>query len=138
MTAVEIIVLRTGMTAEKATQYAALAEQKVREYLRYDTDEDVSRFASTVADVAVLYYQRDTQVAALGTASLLKSASFSEGGVSESKTYLTAGELFEVYEARADKVLDGIMRYRRAHVVTGITEETPTPSTTRTVRVTEG
>ena len=137
MTAVEIIVLRTGMTAEKATQYAALAEQKVREYLRYDTGEDVSRFASTVADVAVLYNQRDTQVSSLGSASLLKSASFSEGGVSESKTYLTAGELFESYDARADKVLDGIMRYRRAHVVTGLTDESA-PSTTRTVRVTEG
>lgn len=125
MTAAEIIALRTGADEDTAGEYASLAGLKVREFLRYEEDDDITRFTSTVADVGVLYYQRDTQVSALsGTAATgLKSSSFSEGNVSESKSYLTAGDLFEMYDTRADKVLDGIKRYRRAHVVTGVTAD---------------
>ena len=122
MTAQEMFILRTNATAEVAEMYIEMAQQKVREFLRYEAEEDVTKFASAVADVAVLYYQRDQQIQTMNeTASTgLKSESFTEGAVSASKNYLTAGDVFGMYDARTDKVLDGIRRYRRAHVVTGV------------------
>ena len=129
MTAKEIFILRTHTTEEEAESYIGMAELKAREYLRYGDEESLTAFASTIADVAVLYYQRDAQVSALTNtaATGVKSESFSEGAVSASKSYLTAGDLFEMYDNRTDKVLDGIRRYRRARVVNlGATDGTNT------------
>lgn len=117
MTAAEVIVLRTGeQDYIKAERYAKIAELKVREFLRYNEEESVSRFASTVAEIGIQLYQRDRQAETLGD-SALRSSSFSEGNVSESKTYLTASDLVASYDAQVGNLLDGIKRYRRARVV---------------------
>ena len=121
MTAQEIFAQRTGTEVDKASFYTGLAESKVREYLCYGDEDDLSKFSTTTADVAVLYYQRDAQVQTLGSAPL-KSESFTEGAVSQSKTYLTAGDIYASYDAQAESVLSGIRRYRRAHVVTRKTD----------------
>lgn len=118
MTAQEIFVQRTGTEVDKACFYTKLAESAVREYLCYEEGDDISKFSTTTADVAVLYYQRDTQVQTLGSSAAVKSESFSEGAVSASKTYLTAGDLYASYDAQAAQLLNRIRRYRRAHVVT--------------------
>ena len=117
MTAAEVIVLRTGeQDYIKAERYAKIAELKVREFLRYGADESVSRFASTVAEIGIQLYQKDKQTMTLG-GSALRSSSFSEGNVSESKTYLTASDLIDSYDVQIGNLLDGIKRYRRARVV---------------------
>lgn len=114
MTAQEIVKLRTGATDEEATAYVAFAEDKVREYLRYGSEESLDRFTPTVAEVACGLILGDK--ARASTAGALKSQSFSEGGVSKSETYLTGGEAQASYGQQITDVLAKIGRYRRARV----------------------
>lgn len=122
MTASEILINRYGMDPEKAELYASMAEQELREYLNYGADDSLARFASTVATAAALMFKKDEAVAA-GSASgsvPVKSESFSEGGVSVSKTYLAGGDLYSYYDDAVARAFDGVKRYRRARVVQSV------------------
>ena len=125
MTAIEIVELRTGATSEEAGKYVSLADGMVREFLRYDEEESISRFSSTVAEVAGALYLADKARAAAQAGGAMKSQSFSEGGVSVSETYFSGGEAQASYLSQAGEALGKIARYRRANVV-ALEPEEPT------------
>lgn len=119
MTASEILVARYDMNAETAALYAGIAEQELRTFLNYEEEEDLGRFATTVASIAASYRAKDLAVRSGASADSVpvKSESFSEGGVSVSKTYLAGGDLYTYYDDAIAKDLDSVKRYRRARVV---------------------
>ena len=123
MTASEILVNRYGLSPEDAALYSQIAEQELREYLNYTSEESMDRFASTVASIASLHFKKDKAIASASAgagAVPVKSESFSEGGVSVSKTYLAGGDLYTYYDDAVAKVLDGVKRFRRARVVPSV------------------
>ena len=88
MTALELFTARTGSNDE---QFVTLAEDKVRLYLNYLDEDDLTRFSSTVGEIAVLLYEKKQAVQAVQTAFIqragLSSKSYSEGPVSVSESY---------------------------------------------------
>ena len=82
MTAEDIFYLRTKKDGD---DYLEIAEQDVRAYLRYLDTESVEQFASTIANIAVLYFRRDQALSTMAQAEIttgVKSESFTEGKVS--------------------------------------------------------
>lgn len=114
MTASEIFQIRTG---ESKSEYIAMAEQLVREYLNYNADDSVDSFAFTIADVAVILWQKDSDMADMASAPVgVKSESFSEGAVSAKTDYLTLAEVETSYDSKVQVELDKIRRFRIARV----------------------
>ena len=54
------IVARTGLSDSDARTYLSMAEDRVRLYLGYEDDDDVSRFSAVLADIAVSLYDKKT------------------------------------------------------------------------------
>lgn len=108
MTAKDIVIKRTGMSAEDAEFYVAMAEARVRAYLHLDNDADLSAYVFAVADIAVLYWQKDTSTQNSAAVLGYTSSSFSEGGVSRSNAGMTGAAIQSTYDAAIDDVLAGL------------------------------
>ena len=122
MTALELFTARTGSNDE---QFVTLAEDKVRLYLNFSDEDDLTRFSSTVGEIAVLLYEKKQTVQAVQTAFIqragLSSKSYSEGPVSVSESYsdTTAGAgISAVYDNSIKDTLNTLARYRKVRVVT--------------------
>ena len=122
MTALQIAKAR-GLTEEEKI-YIDIAEERVRLYLAYKEDEDLTPFAAVIADIALSLKDRQKAVSAAQTAFLsgagIKSKSYTEGPVSVSETYGDASggaEIASAYDKQVDQSLAEIARYRRVRVV---------------------
>ena len=112
MTAKEIIKIRTDIQDDVAARYVKLAENRVRAYLRYNEFEDVAQFSDAVARIALYLYYEDAETKA-ASESNVESESFSEGGVSTSRTYTTQAQTStrNGYEALINGVLEDLTQY---------------------------
>lgn len=104
---------RLSIEEDDAALVAALedAGADVQLYLGYTDDEwEVDDLPAAiqrkVGQLAALYYQRDVaEIAASG----LSSASYKEGDVQQSESYLSPAD----YQDKADRLLATLARYRR-------------------------
>lgn len=104
---------RLSLEEDDAALVAALedAGADVQLYLGYTDDEwNVDTLPAAiqrkVGQLAALYYQRDVaEIAAAG----LSSASYKEGDVQQSESYLSPSD----YQDKADRLLATLARYRR-------------------------
>jgi hypothetical protein len=112
MTAKEIFKTRTGIQDDVAARYVKLAENRVRAYLRYNEFEDVAQFSDAVARIALYMYYEDVEAKAANESNVA-SESFSEGGVSTSRTYNTQAQTStrSGYETLIDGVLEDLTQY---------------------------
>ena len=120
MTALQIATARGLTDSEKI--YIDIAEERVRLYLAYKDDEDISPFASVIADIALALRDRQKAITAAQAAYTagLTSKSYTEGPVSVHETYgdATGGaEISASYDKQVDASLASIARYRRVRVV---------------------
>lgn len=126
MAALKEIVARTGLPETEARSYLTMAEDRVRLYLNYEEDEDLSRFSSALADVAVTLYDKRTAVQAAQTAWIanagVESKQYQEGSVSVRETYAGASgsagaSVAASYDLQLQDTLQSLARYRRARVI---------------------
>lgn len=108
MTANDIVIKRTGMSADDAEFYCEMAEARIRAYLKLEDDADLSSYTFAIADIAVLYWQRDQSTSNLASTYGYSSESFSEGGVSKSHALMNGGSIQSVYDTAIDNVLLGL------------------------------
>lgn len=108
MTVTEIIMKRTGMNAADAAFYAELAGERITSYLGLTPPADLTPYKFSQADLAVLYWQRDTATQQSASALGYKSQSFSEGGVSVSQSGAEGGAIQSDYDAAIAEVLAGL------------------------------
>lgn len=106
--AITIVMKRTAITEEDASYYVELAEARVRLYLNLDANTDVEKYVFAISDIATLLYQIDASTKQTANSIGFKSESFSEGGVSVSKSGLTGAEVREQYEAAIQDVLSNL------------------------------
>ena len=119
------IVMRTGLSDSDAKTYLSMAEDRIRLYLNYNDDEDISRFSSALADIAVSLYDKKTATdkakeTYLQTAGMT-GKSYTEGPVSVHETYGTAdgwAGVSAAYDAEIKTALNSLARFRRVRVVT--------------------
>lgn len=108
MTPIDIVIKRTGMSADDAAFYVAMAETRVRAYLKLDSEADVTEYTFQIADIAVLYWQKDTSTKNSEATLGYTSSSFSEGGVSRSNAGMTGAAIQSTYDAAINDVLAGL------------------------------
>jgi len=106
MTAEEIVIKRTGMSQEDAEFYVGMAEQKVRTYLGLDDEADVSAYTFQIADIAVLYWQKDQSTLQSKFSLGYSRESFQEGSVRHTQAAMTGSAIFASYDAAVIAVLD--------------------------------
>lgn len=82
----------------------ALTEAEEALLLYLNAEELPERFYGYLVKLAAVYYQRDA-----AETPDVKSASYSEGDVSQSETYLTGEE----YQKQAETLLASLARYRQ-------------------------
>ena len=120
------IISRTGLSESDARTYLKRAEDRVRLYLNYEEDEDLTRFSSVLADIGVTLYEKQTATAAAQTAWIanagLASKSYSEGPVNVHETYAAANgsagaAVAAAYDTQISQSLQQLSRYRRVRVV---------------------
>lgn len=100
MTIQQIIIKRTGMSAEDAAYYEAIAAARVRAYLHIsDEHADLSAYMYAIANIAVLYWQMDNAIKQGAQSIGYQSESWSEGGVSHSVSSKDGSTLTASYEA---------------------------------------
>lgn len=85
------------------TEELTEAEEELLIYL--NMEELPARLYGYLVKLAAVFYRRDTADGSGG----LKSASYSEGDVSQNETYLTGEE----YQQQADTLLASLARYRQ-------------------------
>lgn len=126
MATLKEIIARTGLSESDAKQYMRMAEDKIRLYLAYREDEDISMFSSAISDVAVLLHQKKTAVDTAQARWLLTagldSKQYTEGQVSIRETYAGANgsagaTVSQAYDEQIQSTLNTIQRYRRARIV---------------------
>ena len=126
MAALKEIMARTGLSDSDAKTYLGMAEDRVRLYLNYEDDEDISRFSSVIADIGVTLYDKQTAVTAAQTKWIanagLSGKSYSEGPVSVSETFANASgsagaAVAAGYDTQITQSLQSISRYRKVRVV---------------------
>lgn len=83
------------------------AEGALLLYLRWDEMKDV--LLAKLVELAALYYRRDSAGVTSGG---VKSSSYTENEVSQSETYLTAGD----YATAEQDILAGLARYREVRM----------------------
>ena len=105
MTAYEILKHRLNLSDEELKYYISLAEMRVRNYLNLDSTADLSDYAIQIADIATLYYQKDTSNQNAQSSLGYESVSFSEGGVSESHKTMTGAKVNGTYDTAILDVL---------------------------------
>lgn len=126
MAALKEIVARTGLSETEARSYLNMAEERVRLYLNYEEDEDLSRFSSVLADYATTLYEKRTAVQTAQQAWLvnagMESKTYTEGPVSVHETYASAAgsagaSVAAAYDEALKTTLQSIARYRRGRVI---------------------
>lgn len=108
MTAIEIVMRRTGMSQEDAEFYVAMAEARIRSYLHLGDEADLSSYVFATADIAVLYYQKDQSNMNLSKSYGWNSESFTEGGVSTSHNLMNGATVQSTYDNAINDVLIGL------------------------------
>jgi hypothetical protein len=111
MTANEIVIKRTGMSAGDATYYVEMAERRVCDYLGLtygDPLTDLSPYVFAVADIATLYYQKDKSTVALDGKYGYSTESFAEGAVKASHGVMSGSKVYLVYDEAINNVLAGL------------------------------
>ena len=109
MTASEIILLRTGKSGEKVNKYIELSEQEVRSYLHLPALEPLDKYVIAVADIAIVMMEKDDFYQNNPNGGVtVKGESFSEGGVSTSKTYLAGSEALSYFNDAIQDILKGL------------------------------
>lgn len=124
MAALKEIAARTGLSEAEARVYLVMAEERVRLYLAYEEDEDLTRFSSVIADVAVMLYDKNraakaTQEALLETAGM-SGKSYTEGPVSVHETYAGSdggASVTAAFDTQIKNTLNSIARFRKVRVV---------------------
>lgn len=107
-TALEMVMRRTGLSAEDASYYVTLAEARVRSYLGLRNNANIDDYVMQVADIAVLYWQRDTSDVNSGASLGYSSERFQEGQMSETHTTMTGSAIWATYERSILEVLHTI------------------------------
>ena len=95
----EIMMKRTGVGEEDADFYIEMAETKVRTYLNLEPEADISKYSFQVADIATLYWQKDTSVHQSQVSLGYASESFQEGNVRHTTASMTGSAIFATYDA---------------------------------------
>lgn len=122
MTAFEITKFNTGLEDDALVRtLVKQAEARVRQYLGYREDEDVTWAAASTADIATVLYQRlkatQTNISTLTEGSTpVKAESFSEGGVSVSYTYEGGTELIQSFDEQIASILEALKPYQKGRV----------------------
>ena len=100
MNAIDIMVKRLNEEIDDDTAcfYVKMAETKIRSYLKLVDDADLSQYLLSVVDLAILYYQKDKSIQHVSDTAGFKSESFSEGGVSESRSGMTSADINIQYD----------------------------------------
>lgn len=117
MTIQQIIIKRTGMSAEDAAYYEAIAEARVRAYLNLPDSADISAYKFQICDIAVLYWQKDQSTYQSSGSLGYSRQSFSEGGVSETNAVMNGNIIQSTYDSAINDVLaslkgeTGIVRF---------------------------
>lgn len=119
------IIARTGLSDSDAKNYLSMAEDRVRLYLNYSDDEDIARFSSALADIAVSLYDKKTATdkakETYMTTAGMTGKSYTEGPVSVHENYGTAdgwAGVSAAYDAEIQNALNTLARFRRVRVVT--------------------
>lgn len=108
MTATEIVIRRTGMSQVDAEFYVAMAEARVRAYLNLEDGADLSSYTFAIADIGVLYWQKDQSVSNLSKSYGYSTESFSEGGVSTSHGLMNGATVQSTYDTAINDILAGL------------------------------
>ena len=119
MSAIDIVKRRTGMSDDDAQFYCELAEAKVRAYLRLKNDADLSQYLPGIAEIAQVYWSQDQATAnrtASGTYGV-QSESFSEGGVSTSRTLIDGSKSVTDSDTAITRILESLVRHGGVSVV---------------------
>lgn len=122
MTAVDIFKKRSGLTdTDTINMYMFMANDEVRTYLGYSNDKSIDRFGSAVANIAIAMYEYDLRNKSrnenIPSSDYIKSETFTEGAVSESKTYRNGNDLYEELTKTKDKILSKLYTYRLPHKI---------------------
>ena len=127
MATLKEIIARTGLSESEAKTYMNMAEDRVRLYLAYKEDEDISQFSSVISDVAVSLYEKQNAVRVAQEKWLenagKESTQYQEGPVSVRETYAGSSEsagasVGVAYDSIINNSLHTIARYRKVRVVT--------------------
>lgn len=117
MTAQELVIKRTGMSQEDADFYVELASERVRTYLHLDSEADLSAYTFQIADIAVLYWQRDQSTVQSQATLGYNRESFQEGNVRHTIANMTGSAIYATYDEAVIAVLatldgmDGIVTF---------------------------
>lgn len=107
MTKLEKLKLKlSGVSDNILDMYIEIAESEIMLFLNVDTIE--TRFDNKVVELAENYYRRDNAPSKDG----VKSASYSEGKLSQSETYITTDD----YNSAINNIFDSIRRYRKVRL----------------------
>lgn len=105
ITATQIVERRTGASPEDVEFYLELADGRIRSYLGLDPSADISAYMLQEADIAVLYFQRDTSEQNMKFSLGYSADKFTEGQMSESHELLDGYALSADYESAILRIL---------------------------------
>lgn len=108
ITAEAMVKRRTGASNDDVAYYVELADARIRAFLGLPNDADLTPYMLQEADIAVLYYQRDTSEQNTGASLGYTSESFSEGQMSESHAIMNGSIISANYETAILQVLQSI------------------------------
>lgn len=117
MTAKQILIARAELEDDVAANYVRMAEGRVRFYLHYRHDEDVSCFSDAIAQIALYLYQEDQVRVTQSENGGVSAESFQEGGVSVRNEYGRQTDLITGYEKLIGDVLKQIDEFSNTRVV---------------------
>ena len=105
MTAKEIVQKRMPtMSEEDVDFYIDMAETRVRGYLGDET-ADLAKYSLQIADIAILYYQKDTSNNNAAKTLGYSREVFREGAVSAEKAGMTGASVQSTYDKAIDDLL---------------------------------
>lgn len=108
MTAEQIFQKRTGASPEDVEFYIELADGRIRGYLGLDPEADISQYFMQEADIAVLYWQRDTSEQNMKWSLGFSADKFTEGQMSESHELLNASVVSGQFETSILEILQSL------------------------------
>lgn len=109
MTAIEIVIKRTGISEENADYYVTLAEMRVRNFLKLEPLSDVSQYMFAISDIATLMLQMDKSTKNAEASLGFQSKKLSEGGVSKSESGMTGSYIRSQYEDEIQDILNSLL-----------------------------
>lgn len=108
LSAVEIVIKRTGLTEDDSDYYVTLAAARVRNHLKLATNDSVDEYMFKIADIATLMYQQDMSIRNAKSTLGFASYSVSEGGISKSQTSVAGSDVHAQYESEISDILNSI------------------------------